>query len=63
MAYRINASACTACGSCEYVCPTRAVKMKGETFIIDATKCSECKGFFPEPQCVANCPADCIVHA
>jgi ferredoxin len=24
-------------------------------------KCTECKGFYDEPQCVAVCPVDCIV--
>lgn len=24
-------------------------------------KCTECKGFFDEPQCVAVCPVDCCV--
>jgi len=24
-------------------------------------KCTECKGFFNEPQCAAVCPVDCCV--
>jgi ferredoxin len=26
-----------------------------------ADKCTECKGFFNEPQCAAVCPVDCCV--
>jgi ferredoxin len=30
-------------------------------FFIVADKCTECKGFHDEPQCIAECPVDCIV--
>jgi ferredoxin len=63
MAYRINAADCTGCGSCEFDCPNRAISMKGDVYAINAGRCSECEGFFPEPQCVAACPADAVVHA
>ena len=63
MAYRINASDCTGCGSCEFDCPNTAVKMKGDIYVIDAGRCTECEGFFATPQCVAACPNDAVVHA
>ncbi|QNT70962.1 4Fe-4S binding protein [Defluviicoccus vanus] len=63
MAYVINESACTGCGSCEFGCPNAAIKMKGDIFVINPSKCNECKGHFDEPQCVAACPADCITLA
>ena len=56
MAYKIVASQCTVCGACEFECPTAAIRMKGDTYIIDAKTCVECKGHFDEPQCVAVCP-------
>jgi len=31
-----------------------------EFFFIVADKCTECKGFHDEPQCVSVCPADAI---
>jgi len=31
-----------------------------EFFFIVADKCTECKGFHDEPQCVSVCPADSI---
>ncbi len=62
MAYAIKASECTVCGSCEFDCPNGAPKMKGDAYIIDAAKCTECEGLFDTPQCVAACPADCIVR-
>ena len=30
-------------------------------FYIVPDKCTECKGFFDEPQCAAVCPMDCCV--
>lgn len=56
MAYKIVASQCTVCGACEFECPTAAIKMKGDMYIIDAKKCVECVGHFDSPQCVAVCP-------
>jgi ferredoxin len=63
MAYRINAYECTGCGSCEFDCPNKAIKMKGDVYAIDAAKCTECEGFAAAAQCVPLCPSDAIVHA
>ncbi len=30
-------------------------------YFIVPDKCTECKGFFDEPQCAAVCPVDCCV--
>jgi ferredoxin len=32
-----------------------------EYYFIVTDKCTECKGFFNEPQCAAVCPVDCCV--
>lgn len=32
-----------------------------EHYYIVPDKCTECVGFFDEPQCVANCPCDAVV--
>jgi ferredoxin len=32
-----------------------------EFYYIATDKCTECKGFFDEPQCAAVCPVDCCV--
>ena len=56
MAYKIIASQCTACGACEFECPTAAIKLKGDTYIIDAKICTECDGHFDTPQCDTVCP-------
>ena len=63
MAMKIVVAECTVCGSCEFVCPTKAIKVKDDVYSIDPSKCKECVGFFDSPQCVAECPADCIVQA
>ena len=56
MAYKIIVSSCTVCGACEFECPNAAIRMKGETYIIDPAKCTECEGAFDKPQCVEACP-------
>lgn len=56
MAYKIIASQCTGCSACEFECPNAAISMKGETFIIDPAKCTECEGHYDHPQCDTVCP-------
>jgi ferredoxin len=56
MAYKIVAEKCTGCGGCEFECPNKAIKQKGDVFAINADKCTECAGFFDTPQCAAACP-------
>jgi len=63
MAYRIDANACTGCGSCEFECPNVAISMKGDIYTINPKKCTECQGHFDAPQCVSACPADAVLHA
>ncbi len=61
MSYKIIASSCTGCSLCEFECPNAAISMKGDTFVINPKKCTECEGHsdhspaatrsarFPEP--------------
>ncbi|MCB0472266.1 MAG: 4Fe-4S dicluster domain-containing protein [Flavobacteriaceae bacterium] len=35
--------------------------LNDEYYYIVPDKCTECKGFFNEPQCAAVCPVDCCV--
>ncbi len=64
MAYKIVASLCTACGACEFECPTGSIKMKGDTYVIDAASCTECEGDHDVAQCAAVCPEDgCCIPA
>ena len=63
MAMRIDAGICSVCGACEFECPNGAIKMKGDNYIIDVGRCTQCEGQFDTPQCVEVCPTDCIeVH-
>lgn len=63
MAYKIVASQCTGCSACEPECPNVAIYEKDGVFAINSKKCTECIGYFDEPQCVAVCPVDdtCII--
>ncbi len=63
MAYKIVGSQCTGCSACESECPNKAIYEKDGIFAINPKKCTECIGFFDQPQCVAACPIDdtCII--
>jgi ferredoxin len=56
MAFKIIASQCTTCGACEFECPSNAIRMKGDMYIIDSVKCTECKDVFETQQCASVCP-------
>lgn len=60
MALKIT-SDCTNCSACEPECPNMAITQGDEIYVIDPDLCSECVGAFDESQCVAVCPADCII--
>jgi ferredoxin len=52
---------CTNCGICVEECPNHAVFEGEPVYVIDADNCTECVGFFDEPQCISICLADCLV--
>ena len=67
---------CINCGACEPECPNTAIYEGGikwnlngdnheplvdDYFYIVPDKCTECVGFYDEPQCMAVCPVDCII--
>jgi ferredoxin len=56
MAFKIVASQCTTCGACEFECPSGAISMKRDVYVIDPAKCTECVGAFDTQQCAAVCP-------
>ncbi|MCL2566878.1 MAG: YfhL family 4Fe-4S dicluster ferredoxin [Alphaproteobacteria bacterium] len=60
MALKITTD-CTNCSACEPECPNNAITQGDEIYVIDPKLCTECIGAFDESQCVAVCPADCIV--
>jgi ferredoxin len=64
MAYMIKESNCTGCSACQNECPNDAIFEKNFAFFIDPAKCTECIGFFDEPQCAAICPMPktCIIN-
>lgn len=52
---------CINCGACEPECPNAAITLGEEICIIDPAMCTECVGYYNKSQCIAVCPADCIV--
>ncbi len=60
MAYMIVED-CNLCDACVAECPNEAINEGAEIYSINALKCTECVGFFDEPQCAEVCPMDCCV--
>lgn len=52
---------CISCGACIPECPVDAIFEGEDHTLIDATKCVECEGHFPSPQCQDVCPVDAII--
>lgn len=67
---------CIACNACEAECPNTAIYSAGVAYFYDGAehtalsddytyvvpeKCSECVGFYDEPQCIAACPTEAII--
>ena len=47
--------ACINCGACEPECPTGAISMGDQYYVIDASKCTD------DALCVQVCPVDAII--
>ena len=52
---------CINCGACEPECPNGAITQGDEIYVVDAAKCTECKGQRDAPECAEVCPVDCCV--
>jgi ferredoxin len=60
MAFQII-EGCVNCWACEPLCPTQAIYESEPHFKIDAGKCSECDGDYPNPQCASICPIEGVI--
>jgi ferredoxin len=49
---------CINCNACVEECPNDAISDGESIYVIDSDLCTECVGFFDEPQCVSVCPVD-----
>ena len=54
MPIRVIEEKCTACGSCEEVCPSDAITVE-DAAVIDEEECVECE------TCIDECPSEAIV--
>jgi len=52
---------CIACDACREECPNEAIEEGDPIYLIEPDHCTECVGWFDEPQCVEVCPVDCII--
>ena len=60
MAMMIDPDACSLCGDCKPVCPTRSVLKKSGIYSINPETCTECDG---DPACLAECASGAITPA
>jgi ferredoxin len=60
MAFLIN-DECISCAICVDECPNQAISEGDEIYVIDPDLCTECVGFFDEPQCANICPVEACV--
>lgn len=53
---------CISCHACQAECPNNAISEGNDNISkIDPYLCTECVGYYDEPQCVNVCPVDCIL--
>lgn len=52
---------CISCGACEGECPTEAISMGDEIYVVDPNLCTECVGFDATRKCAETCPVQCCV--
>ncbi|MCH8501091.1 MAG: YfhL family 4Fe-4S dicluster ferredoxin [Aliidiomarina sp.] len=52
---------CINCDMCVPECPNEAILMGSSIYVIDPDLCTECEGYYDQPQCIPVCPVDCIV--
>ncbi len=48
-------------GGASFDADSEQAAVSDDFYFIVADKCTECKGFHDEPQCIAECPVDCII--
>ncbi|WP_435236653.1 DUF362 domain-containing protein [Psychromonas sp. PT13] len=51
---------CIVCYACDTVCPTQAISIENNTFVINPTRCNECSDN-ESPRCVAICPEEGVI--
>ena len=49
---------CIVCGACEPECPNEAITSGETIYEINPELCTECVGYYDEPQCKTLCPID-----
>lgn len=49
---------CINCNACVDECPNDAISEGESIYVINADLCTECVGFFDEPQCINVCPVE-----
>lgn len=47
---------CVKCDLCIEACPKKAIKFKNKKYTINKNICTECIGYYNQPQCKKICP-------
>ncbi len=49
---------CIICGACESECPNNAITAGDAVYEINPDLCTECIGYYDEPNCSSVCPIE-----
>lgn len=49
---------CINCNACVDECPNDAISEGESIYVVNPDLCTECVGFFDEPQCINVCPVE-----
>jgi ferredoxin len=49
---------CINCNACVDECPNDAISEGESVYVVNPDLCTECVGFFDEPQCINVCPVE-----
>lgn len=55
-------SDCINCDICVAECPNDAITMGTVIYQINPETCTECEGYYDQPQCIPVCPVDSIIQ-
>ncbi len=60
MPSQINADDCISCGACAAECPNAAISQGDDSYIVDTSKCDDCKANQGDALCMSTCPVGAI---
>ena len=60
MPSQINPDECISCGACAAECPNEAISQGDTCYVVDCSKCDDCKANNGDSLCMSTCPVSAI---